>query len=301
MKNKILLFFLSLLFAGNVIGQGTRIGQHDAVKSWKAQASNIAAAEGKQIGQEIIEVMGLKPNFEIMAANVPNAAAVVYGGKRYILYNPNFIDRLIRATGTRWAAVSVLAHEIGHHLNGHTIGNTGSQQKLELEADEFSGFVLRKMGASLGEAQVAMKLASGERASRTHPGQQDRLVAIQKGWEQAHQQSGGSVASAKPNHQPKAQRQQPATRTSGAAIASRNILGVVRFHSDPNKHYYVTTQYNLVRVVNNQLSIIGKLSNSNSKQFPYIIHDNRTQLLVDRGGKILTTGGKQVGRLTARG
>ncbi|MFL9845731.1 M48 family metalloprotease [Flavobacterium rhizosphaerae] len=101
---------------------------------------------------EIMSVIGLKPNFELRVANVPNAAAVVIKNKRYILYNPKFMNQINKASGTNWAAISILAHEIGHHLNGHTLDNVGSRPQTELEADEFSGFVLRKMGATLPDA-----------------------------------------------------------------------------------------------------------------------------------------------------
>ncbi|HMK05487.1 MAG TPA: M48 family metalloprotease, partial [Ferruginibacter sp.] len=78
-----------------------------------------AADDAKEIIADIIAVVGLKANFEVMAsAAVPNAAAVTYKGKRYIAYNPAFISKLNVAAGNKWASVSVLAHEIGHHLNG---------------------------------------------------------------------------------------------------------------------------------------------------------------------------------------
>src|SRR4030088_852105 len=57
---------------------------------------------------KIIGAIGLKPNFEVRAADVPNAAAVVYNQKRYVLYNPAFINALVKAAGNEWAAVSVL-------------------------------------------------------------------------------------------------------------------------------------------------------------------------------------------------
>ncbi len=109
-----------------------------------------------------MNVVGLKPNFELKAAKIKNAATVNYAEKRYILYDPGFINTIINATNTDWAAISILAHEIGHRLNGHTMLTKGGSPELELEADEFSGFVLRKLGASLDEAQRAMKMISNE-------------------------------------------------------------------------------------------------------------------------------------------
>lgn len=147
--------------------------------------------DAKNIISDIIAVMGLKANFEVQEGKVDNAAAVNYDAKRYILYNPEFINRLNKAAGNTWASISILAHEIGHHLNGHTLEGGGSRPEIELEADEFSGFVLRRMGATLKEAQVAMRIAADYKQSLTHPGKEDRLVAIAKGWNTANKQQGG--------------------------------------------------------------------------------------------------------------
>lgn len=115
-----------------------------------------SSVEAQQVINSIMTTIGLKARFEIMAAHVPNAAAVIYQNKRYILYSQNFISQIHQATHTDWAAISILAHEIAHHLNGHTLEGGGSRPPHELEADEFSGFVLRKMGATLLQAQAAM-------------------------------------------------------------------------------------------------------------------------------------------------
>lgn len=313
MKNKTLLFLFSLFFAGGVMAQNSRIGQHESISSWTTPKSSFSTVqEGQTIAQEIIDVVGLKPNFEIRAASIPNAAAVTYGGKRFILYNPNFINQLSRQTGNKWAAVSVLAHEIGHHLNGHTITGSGSQPAIELEADEFSGFVLRKMGASLTDAQAAMKLLATEKASRTHPGQYDRLTSIAKGWNNADAQvTGRPVARTTPqeNRRPQNTVSTPyptpsrnTGRVSTPVISERQIIGQVRFTADPSSNYFVTTQYNLVKVNDNRLSVIGKLTTLNSRQYPYLIYDEaNTQLFVDTRGNILTRTGRKVGILTAKG
>src|SRR5215213_830875 len=284
MKNPLILFIFSL-FTSVIMAQQGRIGDHDAVTKWTPSTTITSpfasSAEGRQIAQRIIDVVGL---------------------------NPNFISQLTKATGTKWAAISVLAHEIGHHLDGHTLTASGSQPQLELEADEFSGFVLRKMGASLAESQAAMKTLASERASRTHPGQYDRLSSIAKGWKQADAQLTGrnDVATVIPTVPQTADPtvsspRQGSPNTSGeTAISGRYIIGDVRFNSDPNSAYYVTTQYNVVKVANNQLQVVGKLKSLNNSQYPYLIYDNSTQLYVDARGNILTRRGKAVGSLSAR-
>ena len=249
---------------------------------------------------KIISVVGLKPNFEIRASNVPNAAAVVSSGKRYILYNPNFIAGLIKLSGNEWSAVSVLAHEIGHHLNGHTLDNHGSVPGEELEADEFSGFVLKRMGASLDDAQVATKMAADARGTATHPGQRDRLVAIERGWNNANNQLLGKVDLEinKPKLQPGPAVELESLKTQNV-LDEKYIAANVYFNADSKGKYFVTTRLNLVKVQDNQLFLIGKVSPLKSTDFPLLIHDEdeKTQLFVDAAGTIVTPKGKKVGRL----
>jgi len=121
------------------------------------------------------------------------------------------MDRINSATGNKWAAISILAHEIGHHLNGHTLDKVGSRPQTELEADEFSGFVLRKMGATLEEAQSAMALIASMKGSHTHPAKNDRLAYIATGWKSAAE-AGSTATVAESTHKPEAVKQPVAAR-----------------------------------------------------------------------------------------
>lgn len=272
--------------------------------------------EANEIIHDIIAVIGLKPNFEVRTADIPNAAALTYNGKRYIAYNPQFISKLNAAAGNKWASVSVLAHEIGHHLNGHTLTNKGSKPPLELEADEFSGFVLQKMGATLQQAQVAMKLAASYKQSLTHPGQRDRLLAIEKGWTNA----GGAVkdmakyskpaTSSKPRSVSAQGRAAPANpareemnkeqaENSTAVLDPKFILASLDFVSDRSAaNYYVTTRFNVVKLLNGQLFLLGKMLRTNSKEYPFVLKsDNSASLYVNRNGRIVTANKKLAGFL----
>jgi hypothetical protein len=153
--------------------------------TYQTEITAMEPNEGARAALDIImKFTGLPQNFIIMSADIPNAAAIVYDTKRYIFYNPLFIQKIRNYTNSDWSAISILAHEIGHHLSGHTLDNLGSRPSKELEADLFSGFVLYKMGASLDEATRAAQLVN-EYASATHPGRSDRIAAITKGWMQS--------------------------------------------------------------------------------------------------------------------
>jgi uncharacterized membrane protein len=135
-----------------------------------------------------------------MEGEVPNAAAVIVLDqqkvpRRVIVYSSAFMEQVQNATQNNWAGISILAHEIGHHLAGHTLLPGGSQPPIELEADKFSGYVLYKMGASLQEAQVAMNTFGSETEGETHPAKSHRLAAIEEGWKQACKQINGNCTS----------------------------------------------------------------------------------------------------------
>lgn len=135
--------------------------------------------------QQIINATGLNGNFELKEVNVLNIEATITHKKRYILYNPAFITSINNITKNKWAVMALLAHEVGHHVNGHTLHRGGSKPKLELEADEFAGFILHKLGASLQQSQNVIYYIAKEKESRTHPSKSERLSAIKKGWNKA--------------------------------------------------------------------------------------------------------------------
>lgn len=137
--------------------------------------------------QRIVDASGLAKNFKVYrqdgwqnaaATNDPNT------GERIIIYGPEFLRDTVEQSGTRWAAISIIAHEVGHHLNGHTLQG-GSRPDRELEADSFSGFILQRLGASLEQSKAAMSRIASPFGSSTHPARPARLTAIEHGWKKA--------------------------------------------------------------------------------------------------------------------
>lgn len=147
-----------------------------------------SSADAEKIVSGIMDAMGLESKFKIKVSNVPNVEATIKHHERYILYNPGFINQVNEATKSKWASIFILAHEVGHHLDGHTEAGLRSCPAIELDADQFAGFVLCKMGATLQESQLAMYYISTMASSKTHPGRLDRLAAIEKGWNKAEMQ-----------------------------------------------------------------------------------------------------------------
>lgn len=142
-----------------------------------------SSSDTERVIDTIIHATGLAPNFVLRSGEVGSAAAVIRDERRYIIYSRRFIGAMTHETGDRWPAISVLAHEIGHHLNGHTlVSSPDARPKQELEADYYSGFVLQRMGATLDEARKAMELYGSPVASASHPARPQRLAAITRGW-----------------------------------------------------------------------------------------------------------------------
>jgi hypothetical protein len=133
----------------------------------------------------IMNAAGIKSGYQLKQANVLNLEASRVHGKKYVTYNPTYISTLTNVTKSDWAAITLLAHEVGHHLIGHTKHRGGSKPALELEADEFAGSILHKLGATLKQAQQVMYFVAKTEASSTHPSRNSRLLAIEKGWNKA--------------------------------------------------------------------------------------------------------------------
>ena len=188
---KLLLLLLSIPLIGS--GQACQYGSStDATKLCDFYKSrSFATYRNADIAlDKILDVTGMSKRFVLKECNdISNCLATNFKGIRYILYDRDFMDAIATRTNS-WSSTSILAHEVGHHVNGHTLGTeetlAGSRQ-MELEADEYSGFIMYKLGASLDEAQEAISLISSNKndSFSTHPSKDKRLRAIKIGYNKA--------------------------------------------------------------------------------------------------------------------
>ena len=155
-------------------------GTLDITSAYSFKSDN----EAEAALNKIMKSTGLPTNFALVAADVDNAAAVIHDHKRYILYNQKFMDEVRKKTKSEFGALSILAHEIGHHLSGHTLLVKEARPELELEADRFSGFILAKMGATMEDACIAIDTYGSIKGSSTHPARRSRIAAIVNGWKE---------------------------------------------------------------------------------------------------------------------
>ena len=203
-------------------------------KSLQSDFSSVYEAKGYV--NTMLDSINWKQNFTLREQNgINNAYATIISNRRYIVYDNNFLETLDDYAGTKWASISVLAHEMGHHYRNHVVDSRGSTPPKELEADYFSGYVMEKLGASLQEAKAAMNRIASERASSTHPAKADRLSAIERGWNYAR----GNTTTSDNTPAPQPQ-QNPPPSTNDASWIYLSLYGnneMTVFLSDDGKKF----------------------------------------------------------------
>lgn len=160
------------------------------------QSNNfISDVEAENALDRILSVIGASKRFVLQPCdNINNAVAISYKGVRYILYDKEFMNSI--SSGDNWGNLFILAHEVGHHVNGHSLDlvlyaaeaveaeTLASRRQQELEADEFAGFVLGRLGASLSETTTVLNSLANDRDDTysTHPSKSRRLIAVNAGY-----------------------------------------------------------------------------------------------------------------------
>jgi hypothetical protein len=148
---------------------------------------------------KILSVIGASKNFVLQPCdNINNAVAISFDGTRYILYDKQFMISL--DDNNNWGNLFILAHEVGHHINGHSLDvllksnnkrTLNQRRKQELEADEFAGFILAKLGGPIDYARkIITKISkNSDDTFSTHPNRKKRLEAVEKGYYSANNNS----------------------------------------------------------------------------------------------------------------
>ena len=132
----------------------------------------------------IVRETGLAQNFIILPGDVEKVKAYIEDNERILEYNPDFMENIQRKKN--WYGISVLARQIGHHLSKHELEGGIPSIQEEIKADESAGFVLFKMGASLGEAIVALESVIKEDSIYEKViAKNIRISSLAKGWNNA--------------------------------------------------------------------------------------------------------------------
>lgn len=132
----------------------------------------------------IVRETGLSQNFIILPGDVDKVQAYIEDNERILEYNPDFMENL--QTKKNWYGISVLARQIGHHLSKHELEGGIPSIEEEIKADESAGFILFKMGASIGEAIEALEsvIADNDKHQKGIA-KNTRISSLAKGWNNA--------------------------------------------------------------------------------------------------------------------
>lgn len=174
-----------------------------------AGGSNFSSTAANSGLNDILNSIGAAKRFVLQPCNVNNASAITIKGIRYIFYDPDFMNSV--SSHSNWGNTFILAHEVGHHINGHTMdavllvndivdsGSLYDKRIQELEADEFAGFVIAKLGGPLSACTNVITRISDNTNDElsSHPSRDKRLAAVNRGYNKAENQGLISIEKSK--------------------------------------------------------------------------------------------------------
>jgi len=157
-------------------------GQSNFVEFITRKASANDKSGIPQVVKKIREVLGVDASFDIfIAKNENNAMAGVANGRKILVVDVDFLENLNKLSKTQWAAIQVIAHEVGHHVAGFS----NNSHRNELDADYWSGLVLQRLGASKEAATKAILAVGTDVDTNSHPNKYKRSQMIATGWSDA--------------------------------------------------------------------------------------------------------------------
>lgn len=197
MKYRYLIIYASLLFSSILVGQNFQdvVKEADEITDLDEVCQSALGfmstpEEVEDIVNEIVKTAGMqnaeRAGFKLKACDqINNALAKILKEKgrdvRYVIYDPNWLIKYSNKTNNDWSATFILAHEIGHHVSGHSLNKGSSEYEYELAADYFAGKALSQMGASTEAIEKALEGVSLS-GSATHPGRAERISSALQGW-----------------------------------------------------------------------------------------------------------------------
>lgn len=241
MRKLIVLFSLFIIIFSQTFGQTKHICSLDNLEYLKK--INIADIDGEEsfknskeaseFIEKLLKVLDLDipMNFTISECRAKDCknnayAAMDIEGNRHIVYDNQWFKSL-ESGNQKIESLTILAHELGHHLAAHTLSlnyynhedavkycrpNSISYDKKicekqyqneylqylrksrnqELEADRFSGFIMSMYEIRLPDVLSVFKKFSKEKddTKSTHPSLKKRLAAIEQGYNLAEEKKG---------------------------------------------------------------------------------------------------------------
>ncbi len=250
--------------SGNVLDFGFQTDLSEDIAAYKTVVS-------------IVRETGLSQNFIILPGDVEKVQAYIEDNERILEYNPDFIENI--QAKKNWYGISILARQIGHHLSKHELEGGVPSIEENIKADELAGFVLFKMGASIGEAIEALEsvIADNDNHQKGIP-KNTRITSLAKGWNNAKTlmtdtmiTSNNEAIDSLINLNPKRKRRQYAYRV---------------FLAIDKKMYFIDTQGKVYEEVSNLYIPVGLKKDSDKTGFDWIFVKEGDSYGVDLKGRL---------------
>jgi hypothetical protein len=136
-----------------------------------------------KIIQEIILYQGIKKEIQIYEANIDNALATIIDGKMIIVYDTVFLNMAEKLSNFKGGATLILAHEIGHLLNIHSLSPSESSSWWdELDADYFVGSIVLNKKILIDAVYAVYDMFPTMSTSKSHPEWQARIKTTINGY-----------------------------------------------------------------------------------------------------------------------
>lgn len=137
-----------------------------------------------KVANDIIISVGIKKEILCYEASIDNAMATIYNGQLVIIYDPIFLQKIEKISNYQGGSKLVLAHEIGHLLNLHSISSSSASAWWdELDADYFAGSIAHKQNIPIETifkfAEIYPAINSNE---STHPHRDSRIKTMINGY-----------------------------------------------------------------------------------------------------------------------
>lgn len=247
--------------------------------------------EARNQVSRVVHASGLEMNLELVADSSTPAAAQMINGQRVILFDPRFMAQVADKICPDWGAMSILAHEVGHHLAGHTLRQSAEPWRDELEADQFSGFVLARLGATEAETVSAAAKILPEQPTPTHPGRKDRIAAILHGWQNAEAMLTAEVDQARrgrglvPMRQDRLVQNSLVQEGDLTRPSDLDLVGRIILYADPND-YYITRSGRVDAYDGVERRPVGRKSLSSSTDYAWALATSTSRLDIDYDGHV---------------
>lgn len=254
------------------------------------QSNNFMSdTEAENALDKILDVIGASKNFILLPCDkINNAVATAYKGYRYILYDKQFMQQISYRTND-WSNLAILAHEVGHHINGHSLDvllyaggaveskSLEQKRQQELEADEFAGFILAKLGATMSNALSFTNIFSDKDDTySTHPTKYKRVAAVKKGYSKG---IGGKAT--RSNDIPKEY-----TKNYSIKYSVRNPKRLNLNELSETETYRVGNTYN----VNTNVYLHKKVTYKSKDTGNYLTGFSRTETILKKGDTVIIVG-----------